>query len=512
VNSIATLGTVQGRAGEAIASVMSGADSRWKRWGVVALYAAAMAWVESAVVFYIRYHINRLVPYQPDPLPIVNALGTAEIVRELATMIMLATVGWLAGRNWRTRIGFSLLAFGIWDIAYYVWLVPLTGWPQSITDWDILFLIPLPWWGPVWSPVSIAILMVLYGTIVCAFDSEERPLKPSALSCVLALIGGCVALYVFMTDSLHLVLTQHSIHGLRSMLPQWFNWPLFLIGFGLLAAPIVSVWARAKARETPGLDCQKWIAHFRRNRENRVEPDWHAPMTLSPAQLTAVLPSITQFQLGDGGGDCRLIAFDAERFRGQSEDIRRLVDLWFAEEAGHARLLGCAVDRLGGKRIQSHWSFTAFCQVRRWLGVRFELQVLTLTELVSTAYYRVLQRHVNDAPIKAMCGLILRDEAGHVAFQRERLIASGCITRGISGTLWRAQFWILGHAAAATLWLSHGPCLTPLGAARAEYFGEVRRHLRRFIVALGSHSNALSGRQGRPSAEYHEQLFKRQLA
>lgn len=487
MNSAVSLGATQVRAGEAIANALRGVDSRWRKWIVVAVYAAAMAWVESAVVFYIRFFINRVVPYQPDPLPIVNALGTAEIVRELATMIMLATVGWLAGKTWRTRIAYSLLAFGIWDIAYYIWLVPLTGWPRSIADWDILFLIPLPWWGPVWSPVSIALLMVLYGTIVCAFDSGERPLTPSVLSCVLALIGGCVALYVFMSDSLHLVLREHSINGLRSMLPHWFNWPLFLAGFGLLAAPVISVWARANAGPpAPGLDCQKWIAHFGRNRQNRVEPDWHAPMTLSPAHLAAVLPSITQFQLGDGGGDCRLIAFDAERFRGQSDEVRRLVDLWFEEEAGHARLLGCAVDRLGGKRIKSHWSFTAFCQVRRSLGVRFELQVLTLTELVSTAYYRVLQRHVNDVPIKAMCGLILRDEAGHVAFQRDRLIASGCSTRGVFGALWRAQFWIFGHAAATTLWLSHGPCLTPLGASRAEYFGEVRRQFRRFIVAIAS--------------------------
>ena len=78
--------------------------------------------------------------------------------------------------------------------------------------------------------------------------------------------------------------------------------------------------------------------------------------------------------------------------RGSSDEMRALVDLWFAEEREHSRLLSCAVRRFGGRLIQSHWSFSAFCATRRVLGVWFELQVLLLTEIVSTCYYRVLRR------------------------------------------------------------------------------------------------------------------------
>src|SRR5580698_7019962 len=135
----------------------------------------------------------------------------------------------------------------------------------------------------------------------------------------------------------------------------------------------------------------KWIAYFNRNRRNRLEPDWSSPPTVPPDVLPPLLKSLEQFRLGDGGGPASLIAYDAERFRGQTEEMRKIVDLWFREEAEHARLLGCAVKRFGGRHITSHWSFTAFCLCRQWLGVRFELQVLLLTELVSTAYYRVLR-------------------------------------------------------------------------------------------------------------------------
>src|SRR4051794_12699294 len=125
-------------------------------WWLVVGFAIAMAWVESACVFYIRTMVGRLEPYQANPLPIDSLLGTVELVREAATLLMLLAVGALAGQRWQTRLGYSALAFGVWDISYYVFLAVICGWPKSLFDWDVLFLIPLPWWGPVLAPVCIA--------------------------------------------------------------------------------------------------------------------------------------------------------------------------------------------------------------------------------------------------------------------------------------------------------------------------------------------------------------------
>ena len=206
---------------------------------VVAVFAIAMAWVEAAVVFYLRRMADRIDPYQPNPLPLADDIGRAEVIREAATIVMLLAVGWLAGRVWRTRLGFFVAAFGVWDIFYYVFLHVMTGWPRSVFDWDVLFLIPLPWWGPVLAPALIALLMIV-GGVLLAFNDEctGPPLWPARRTLGLSGIGVALALEVFMTDAIRAVQRGESLQG---VLPQSFNWPLFLVAWSLMAIPAIGL-------------------------------------------------------------------------------------------------------------------------------------------------------------------------------------------------------------------------------------------------------------------------------
>ena len=77
--------------------------SSFVRWWMVVVYAIAMAWVEAAVVFYLRSMMHRIEPYQPNPLPVIGGFASVELPREFATLVMLLAVGWLAGRTWRAR-------------------------------------------------------------------------------------------------------------------------------------------------------------------------------------------------------------------------------------------------------------------------------------------------------------------------------------------------------------------------------------------------------------------------
>jgi hypothetical protein len=205
------------------------------RWFIVVAFAVGMAWVESATVYYLRVMVDRIEPYQENPLPIQGILGQVELVREAATLVMLLTVGMLAGRTWYRRLGYTAIAFGAWDILYYVFLRVMCGWPNSLFDWDILFLLPLPWWGPVLAPVCISLLMIVWGTFATQFVDQSPPTSLTrALWCVSGL-GIALALSVFMADSLR---TVHQGLDVRQVLPRAFNWSLFSVAFTLMAAPV----------------------------------------------------------------------------------------------------------------------------------------------------------------------------------------------------------------------------------------------------------------------------------
>jgi len=206
------------------------------RWLLVVVFAIGMAWVEAASVYYLRVMVGRVDPYQANPLPIHGVLGQVELVREAATLVMLLTIGMLAGRTWHKRLAYTAIAFGVWDVLYYVFLRIMSGWPKSLFDWDILFLLPLPWWGPVLAPVSIALLMIVWGTLTSQ-SREPGPATPLAWllwgSCG---VGIVLALCVFMADSLR-VLPQ-GLDMTRHVLPKQFHWPVFCVALALMSLPI----------------------------------------------------------------------------------------------------------------------------------------------------------------------------------------------------------------------------------------------------------------------------------
>jgi hypothetical protein len=232
---------------------MRALNMAWSRWWTVVVFAAAMAWVEAAVVYYLRTMVNRIDPYVANPLPLFGGLGQVELVRELATLIMLATVGLLAGRSWSSRIGFTAIAFGTWDIFYYVFLRVICGWPHSLLDWDILFLIPVPWWGPVVAPISISLLMIAWGTLV---NGTEHKSFAQALGGKWVLFGAAgimVALYTFMCDSLRVA--DQGTDALRNLLPTRFKWLLFISALSAMASPAIVIarrsWFSTRQPEVP---------------------------------------------------------------------------------------------------------------------------------------------------------------------------------------------------------------------------------------------------------------------
>jgi len=198
----------------------------------ILIFSIAMALVEAAVVVYLR------ALYYPEgfafPLKMITARHLiVELGREAATILMLVSVAALIGKRFWEKFAYFIICFGFWDIFYYVWLKLALGWPSSLLDWDILFLIPLPWIGPVIAPVSIAIMMILAGLLITALYKRGYDFRPSFLTWVLTIIGTLTILYSFMRDT---------GAGLHQQMPLPYRYDLLIAGEILYVLALFLAW------------------------------------------------------------------------------------------------------------------------------------------------------------------------------------------------------------------------------------------------------------------------------
>jgi hypothetical protein len=202
-----------------------------KTLAAVAAFGIAFGYVEAAVVVYLRLH------YYPEgfTFPLAEMpwhVALVEVAREAATIIMLAAISWLAGRRFLVRFANFAFAFAVWDIFYYVFLKIILDWPASLLTWDVLFLIPLPWLGPVLAPVLVSLCLIGASVIILRREETGRPVTIGPLQWVVSGIGGALIVVSFLTDT---------GAALQHQMPEAFNWLLFAAG--LIVGIAGFVWA-----------------------------------------------------------------------------------------------------------------------------------------------------------------------------------------------------------------------------------------------------------------------------
>jgi len=252
----------------------------WKRtllW--VSFYSIAMGFLESAVVVYLR---RIYYPYGFDfPLVSMDVAGViTEITRELATMIMLLSVSILSGNNGRQRFAYFLYSFALWDIFYYVFLYFLIDWPSSLMTWDILFLIPVSWAGPIITPVIVSFTMIALALLILISDTKNRRLHFNFIIWCFFVMGSLLLFLSFIWDYSNYLLEYHNIKELlhfwdnravyetaNNFIPNKFNWFLFMSGEILFVTGIVFLAFRRNSEEkqTP-------------SQPNKENPYYHTPL------------------------------------------------------------------------------------------------------------------------------------------------------------------------------------------------------------------------------------------
>lgn len=212
----------------------------WRRAVIsLILFGSAFGYVEAAVVVYLR-HIyqpvrQKLHPGKPpdDLFPLITTeqlkeqgpdyerLLLTELGREFATLLMLAGAALAVAANFRQWLAGFVLAFGVWDLVFYLFLKSILNWPDSLRTWDILFLLPLPWVGPVLSPCIVAATMIWGGIVLLKRDIGGRGMRISGPHWAGIVVGGLVLMVAFMWD------WRNTMAGHE---PNPFNWPLFAAG------------------------------------------------------------------------------------------------------------------------------------------------------------------------------------------------------------------------------------------------------------------------------------------
>jgi len=198
----------------------------------LAVFAAAMALVESAIVVHLRHLYYSTDPRTIFPLRLLSAEDLRlELAREAATLAMILAVALTAERGAvRVAAAFAYV-FGIWDIFYYVWLRVFIGWPTDWLQWDVLFLIPWPWFGPWVTPAAVAGLMTLWGGWLLGSARSHR------FTATALLVGGTGAARVrgaFLEPGYYLL--PAGAQGFDGYQPGVFSWILYFPGYVLMLA------------------------------------------------------------------------------------------------------------------------------------------------------------------------------------------------------------------------------------------------------------------------------------
>jgi len=204
----------------------------------VALFAVAMAYFESAVVVYLR-EIWGISDSLFPALPMFEAGGEQllkiEVGRELATLVMFVALGFAVARTRVQWWAVILIAFGVWDIFYYVWLEVCIGWPASLGEWDVLFLVPGQMTGPVYAPVSVSALMILGGVLFLHCENQGRRVRFNGRFWSLLAGAFVLILISFYTNGFPTT-------GEKTEADLTYWWPLLVVGDGLgIAAMLTAV-------------------------------------------------------------------------------------------------------------------------------------------------------------------------------------------------------------------------------------------------------------------------------
>jgi hypothetical protein len=209
-----------------------------------------------------------------------------------------------------------------------------------------------------------------------------------------------------------------------------------------------------------------WLAYFQRNRIKRMHIAWEKGIIISDTLRAPLIRSLQRFQVGESGDGKHLKAAASDRDNVYQETLA----LFIAEESEHARLLAKILQELDAPLLESHWSDTAFILIRHLAGLRLELMILLMAEMIAKRYYRILHDASNNPILRTVCAQILHDEVGHVAFHCDFLRESMSLLPMPIRLAICGAWWLVYRIVCLVVMLDHRDVIRASGVTSGEFW------------------------------------------
>jgi hypothetical protein len=209
-----------------------------------------------------------------------------------------------------------------------------------------------------------------------------------------------------------------------------------------------------------------WLRYFERNRSNRVTLPPQADVAVEPDLRGPLVRSMQRFQLGEQGDGMHL---RRGAIGAGDATYAAAIALFVQEEQEHARLLASLLAGLNAPLLRWHWSDVCFTLLRRLLGLRWEVLVLMVAELIGKRYYQALHERLQEPTLRRVFGQIMHDEVGHIAFHTDflqRAFGSQALPVRV---LVCATWWLLFRCVCQVVVCDHASLLRAIDLAPAEF-------------------------------------------
>jgi hypothetical protein len=227
--------------------------------------------------------------------------------------------------------------------------------------------------------------------------------------------------------------------------------------------------SKTQQDEATSFQSRKWVEYFDQNKLNRPVFDGTREIVLEESLRDPLIRSLQRFQIGEIGDGEHLKTYARQL---QDPAYLHCVDLFVREEQIHGQVIGEVILALDGSLLTWHWTQIAFFVLRRMLGLKTEVLVLLIAEVIGKCFYKCVSETVPNTQIRELFAVIVIEEVAHLHFHSEflsyQLRTRSRLTQAVVQYVWFAVFYV----ACIVFVLDHRSALRSMNIAQREFIAK----------------------------------------